>query len=492
MKFFATAEQMRRVDEYCINELGIPSICLMEMAAKSVYDEINLRFSKDKTILIVCGTGNNAADGLALGRLLNSNGYNVSVYLNRITSKSKEFNLQLNIIKNLGIKIIDDVLITFITGDYDIIVDALFGTGLNSDIKDDYKFIVNAINSSGKYIVSIDIPSGINATTGDIMGVAVNADMTVTFGADKIGMNIYPGKNNAGEILLKNIGFPKKVINEVVNTYYTYEDDDVVLKKRDNNTHKGNYGKVLIIAGNHEIFGALYFSAKASYKSGVGIVYTYTHENNKVAINTKLPEAINFTYSNFNEDDLKNLLNKSDVCLIGCGLGTNEISRNIFDYVCENYDKPIVIDADGINLIDNKNIDIISSKRNVILTPHINEMKRLCERLGLKTTLSNMDIAKCFYNTYKINLLLKDSISIFCENEQIYINCSGDSTLAKGGSGDILAGVIAGYIAQGIDIKTATKRAAYVHGKNGKNMGEIFSKSTVLPSEILNNWSNYE
>ena len=490
MKYYATAEQMKRIDHESINNIGIPSLVLMESAALSVFEEINKRFSKDTKFLIVCGSGNNSGDGLALARILFINGYKVDCYLNR-SCGSNEFNIQLEIIKNLGIKCYDDVLITYILQNYNVIVDSIFGIGLNSDIRDDYNFIFNAINISNKFVISIDIPSGINASNGKVMGNAIKADLTVTFGVNKFGLIAHPGNTYAGEVVVKNIGFPDYIIIRNAETFYSLEDSDIKLPLRLNHMHKGNFGTSLIIAGNKDMFGALYFASAACYKTGCGKIYNYTHINNKQSINTLLPEAITYTYQDKIDPVIYELLNNSNVCMIGSGLGLDDISKELFNIVINNYKHPIVIDADGINLIDLDNINLIANK-NVIITPHIGEFKNLCRRLNIDYT-DNLETALTFYNRYNINMILKDYISLIPEEgNKFCLNITGDVTLAKAGSGDLLAGTITSLISQGTNIKDAIKYGSYLHGKLGRNTGKILGKRTVNASDILNNWRLYE
>lgn len=492
MKLLATSDQMKMIDKLTIDNLGIPSLVLMENAATAIFNQIKKRYDKNRKFLIVCGNGNNAGDGLALARILYNNGYNVGCYLNNPHGKSDEFNTQLRIVKNMGIKCIDDVLITFIINDYDVIVDAIFGIGLNADVRDDYKFLINSINASSKSIIAVDIPSGINATTGKVMGVAVKADMTVTFGVGKLGLEIYPGKEYAGEIITEDIGFPNYIVKDVCKEFYNLEKSDMMLPERKDSLNKGSAGKVLIIAGSETYYGSLYFSAKACLRMGAGMVYIYTHSANKTQINSQLPEAIVYTYdSSFYVNVLDRLLNNVDAVLIGPGIGTSDISHEILNYTIKKVSKPLVIDADGINLLDEELLHKINNE-NVMITPHVMEMKRLCDKIGIDSNNSLIDIAKEFAENYKINLILKDCISLIPKDNAIYLNTLGNSALAKGGSGDILAGIVVYLVSRGVEPVDALKSASIVLGTLAETLSKRVDKFSILPSDILNSWSIYE
>lgn len=490
---FATAQQMKEIDNYTINNIGVSSLSLMEVAGYKVYVNIANIVSTNEKILIICGNGNNGADGFVCASWLYNNGYDVTICIINETSKSNEYLCQLNRVNNLGIKIVRFKEIKERIFEYGVIVDAIFGIGLNSILREEIIEIVDIVNKTNAIVISVDVPSGVNVTDGSIMGAAIRAHYTITFGVDKVGHNLYPAKDYVGKVIVEDIGFPDDIVKKFCNTYYTYDEGVALLPNRVRNSHKGTYGKVLIIAGSKDIYGALYFAAKAAYRSGSGIVYVYTHISNKIAINTKLPEAICYFYDDFIDDNiLVNLLENVDACLIGSGIGVSNLSKNILEKVMKNFYNPLVLDADAINLLDK---DIVEKyfKNNMLITPHPIEFKRLINKLGIAEKFDKFRLLLELKRLYNLNIVLKDTVTIIAENENnIYLNTTGNSSLAKGGSGDILAGIIVSYLGQGIEMYEAMRRAVYFHGFVAQKVSYDNDKGNILPSDILDKWRYYE
>lgn len=493
MKRFVTAQQMKEIDDYTINNVGIPSLSLMETAGYKTYMNIAKIVSIDKKILIICGNGNNGADGLVCASWLYNNGYDVTVCIINETSKSNEYLCQLNRVNNLGIKIVRFKEIRDRIFEYGVIVDSIFGIGLNSLLREEIIEIVDIVNKTNAIVISVDVPSGINATDGSIMGRCIKADYTITFGVDKVGHNLYPAKDYVGNVIVEDIGFSKNVIDMFATTYYTYNDGIDLLPHRIKNSHKGSYGKILVVAGSKDIYGALYFAAKAAYRAGSGIVYVYTHISNKIAINANLPEAICYFYDDFIDDNiLVNLLKDVDACLIGSGIGVSNLSKNMLEIVMKNFYNPIVLDADAINLLDKDMVEKYF-KSNMLVTPHPIEFKRLIHKLGIDEKVDKCRLLLELKKLYNLNIVLKDTVTIIAENENnIYLNTTGNSSLAKGGSGDILAGIIASYLGQGIEMYDAMRRAVYFHGFVAQKVSYDNDKGNILPSDILDKWRYYE
>lgn len=543
MRYITDAKEAKQIDNISINEIGIPSLVLMERAALSIveetekiYQEISTNacvkekagelsanaYAKKKTgdsilksencvegsiiknthsgILVVAGMGNNGADGVAAARMFAHDGIKTAVKLvGNIEHASEEMKKQLEIAKNLGISFVTDME----KNEYDIIVDAIFGIGLSREITGEYREIIEKINESSSYIVSVDISSGVNATDGKILGTAVKADMTVTFGNLKRGMLLFPGAAYSGEIKVKDIGFPDKAAESVSPKAYTFEKKDLysMLPQRKMRTNKGSYGKVLVIAGCETMCGACYFSAAAAYRAGCGLVRVLTAKENMQILKTKLPEAIVGSYDEEFEDgidftpkkEVEEAIGWADVIVIGPGLGKSMKAKSLVKRILKVVDKTVIIDADGLNIlaefIENKEQSIDNLGTNFILTPHLKEMSRLA---GETTDEIKNDMPYYATAQAECNIVLKDARTIVGEGKnifdgKIYINTSGNNALATGGSGDVLSGIIAGIAAQDRGMKPAFAAAlgVYVHGLTAEKYNETKSRYSMTASDII-------
>lgn len=275
MERIISGTDMKKVDEYTINEVGIPSLVLMERAAKSVADLIEETTDKNSEVIAIAGTGNNGADGVAVCRMLYIDGYNTCIYImGNIDKATQEFKTQIEIAQKVGIEIKDASRLTRDEMDKKhVIVDSIFGVGLSRNVEGDYKKLIEAINQSKAKVYAVDIPSGLNADTGKVMGVAVKADYTVCFGGLKLGTVLYPGADYCGKLSFDNIGFPDISYKKCETVYKYHTSDDLkLIPKRPNYSNKGTYGKLLVIAGNKDITGAAFLSAKAAFRTGAGLV----------------------------------------------------------------------------------------------------------------------------------------------------------------------------------------------------------------------------
>ncbi|MBQ8413541.1 MAG: NAD(P)H-hydrate epimerase [Lachnospiraceae bacterium] len=295
MKYIVSGEEMSRIDEYTINNVGLPQMVLMERAALEIADFIKSKFSKSVRILVGVESGNNGGDGIATARILKSEGYDIEVYwVDGLGKTSPAFEQQRHIAKKLGVKFIDEI----VDYGYDIVIDGIFGVGLNRTVTGKQAEAINMINDIDAYTIAIDIPSGIDSYTGFVLGSAVRADATITFEHIKIGMLMGIGYEYSGQVVIANIGFPKQAVDFVEPRLYTYEESDIdrLLPFRKSDSHKGSYGKISIIGGRKNMAGAPMFSAEASYRMGCGLVKICTVEENRAIIQTKLPEAMLTTY----------------------------------------------------------------------------------------------------------------------------------------------------------------------------------------------------
>ncbi len=472
-----TSQKMREIDKYCIENLRIPSIVLMENAALKVLK--NLDMHRNNYFVIICGSGNNGGDGLALARHLWVLKKNVDIFLiGEEESLSEDCRVNYNILLNMGINIkfirnigdIDELRNTINRSE--VIVDAIFGTGLSREIKDIYELVISIINISNKYVVAIDIPSGLNANTGEILGVAVKADKTVSFQFYKKGFLKYEAHNLTGEIIIEEIGIPEFVADKFEIRDYIIENEDIKksMFRRDKYSHKGKFGRIAVIAGSKGFAGAAYIATQAAVRSGAGLVTLCCSEVIQQSISSKFIEAMTVSYKD--KEKLNEVLKKSNVIAIGPGMGNGEGTFKIVTDTLKLTQCPLVIDADGINVLKD-NLHLLKDKKEkVILTPHLGEMSRITNIPIEKIEKNRIEIAKQFAKEYGVILLLKGYNTIITNGETTIINTTGNSSMASGGMGDCLTGIIASFIGQGLDPFKAAYIAAYVHGACGDKLSE--------------------
>ncbi len=489
MKRIATRSEMQAIDAYSIHEIGIPGMVLMEKASMALFEEVTKRFDRHSRCLIVVEKGNNGGDGLALGRLLSEQGYPVDIYeIDGIPRASESYQNQKNILEKLEIPVYDELP----EEDYDVIVDGIFGVGLTREVAGIHKEIIYQLNNMQAYRIAVDVPSGVDASTGKVLGTAFQADLTVTFGLLKIGLLLYPGASYAGEVVVKDIGFPKMAVDEVNPGAFTFEPgDEKRIPSRRKDSHKGTYGKVLIVAGTKNMAGAAYLSGKAAYKSGSGLVRIFTREENRVILQTLLPEAILTTYTSLQDGvpALSEAMDWADVIVFGPGMGRGEVTEWFLHLLKENANVPIVIDADGINEIssmENRGEDFLAGfSVPVILTPHMLEMGRLSGHTVAEIKEQRLSLAKDYAKDSGTVLVMKDACTIVTDgDERIYINSNGNSGMATGGSGDVLTGIIAGMLAAGMEPFEAASMAVFLHGRCGDEAAKALGETSMTAGDL--------
>lgn len=484
MIYLPTGEQMRRADLYTIEEIGVPSMVLMERAALEVVrcmEEEQLDFRK---VLVVCGSGNNGGDGYAIARLLHLKGHDVTIFFAGNSQKRSEENAQqAKIAAHYEIPVITNLD----TEEYSVIIDALFGTGLKREITGHYREILCSVNQMTGEKVAVDLPSGIHDTTGAQMGIAFCADLTVAIAFPKRGLFLQEGNVCAGKILTGDIGISSETFSEGTVTF-GYEKQDLFLgfPKRKKNSHKGSYGKVLMIAGSKGMSGAAYLSAKAAYVVGAGLVQIYTHEENRVILQQLLPEAIITTYDTFDSEQLEKLIQWADLIGIGCGLGKSDTAERVMQYTLKRALVPCVVDADGINILSKHMEWIEVTNALIVLTPHMKEMSRMLQCSVKELIEQRMERLHAFVERYKVVCVLKDARTLVAkEHRNTYLNLSGNAAMAKAGSGDVLAGVIVGILAQQCEPYTSACLGVFLHGLAGDMARDKKGAYSVLASDLV-------
>lgn len=490
MKRIATRNEMQAIDAYSIHEIGIPGMVLMEKASMALYEEVTKRFQNCSRCLIVVEKGNNGGDGLALGRLLSEAGYPVDIYeIGGIKNASDSYLEQKNILDRMDIPVYDELP----DEEYDVIIDGIFGVGLTREVAGIQKDVIETLNKKKSYRIAVDVPSGVDASTGRVLGTAFKADLTVTFGLLKIGLLLYPGAAFAGEVILKEIGFPKMAVDEVNPEAFTYEDGDCsLIPYRNPDSHKGTYGRVLVVAGTKNMAGAAFLSGKAAYKCGSGLVRVFTKEENRTILQTLLPEAILTTYTGLNDGipALSEAMEWADVIVFGPGMGRGEVTEWFLHLVRDNAKVPVVIDADGLNeisVMDQRGGDFLSGfSVPVILTPHLLEMSRLSGYTVEEIKHDRISIAREYAKENKIILVLKDSRTIITDGtKRLYLNSNGNSGMATGGSGDVLTGILGGMLASGMSPFEAASMAVFLHGRSGDEAAKELGEASVLAGDII-------
>lgn len=497
MKYVVNAAQMKAIDDYSTQKMGIPSLVLMEKAAMAVVETMLKTITKADKILVVCGIGNNGGDGIAVARILSHLGYQVNILLLGKEDKSTEqTKVQLNIARNIGVNIFNQLEIN----EYNIIVDAIFGIGLSKDIAGEYAVIINQINHLQNKVYSIDIPSGIRADDGKVLNTAIKADETITFGLLKLGHLLYPGSEYVGIVTLSDIGFPKEALLQAHPEHLIYDSQDLCrLPIRHAYSNKGTYGKALIIAGSKDISGACFLSAKAAYRTGAGIVKVITASENKNMIQTLIPEALIYTYDDISEQNNNTIIDEikeATSIVIGPGIGMSNMAKQLLHLVLEYSKVPTIIDADAINLLAKeqkcksmKKDDDLGENVNLpshfILTPHLKEMSRLINLPVHEIADNILQVATWATKKKQYTLVLKDARTLVTSHGQIYINTSGNNGMATGGTGDILTGIIAGLLAQGMPIYEATTIGVYLHGLAGDYALKEKGLYSLIASDII-------
>lgn len=469
MQLWVNAAQMKAADQYTIQKLEVPSLELMEHAAQACVQVLEDEKVDLSHVCVVCGSGNNGGDGFAIARILQNNRYSVETFcVGNPEHYTEETQEQMHRLQECGGKITYGMPQE---DSYSVIIDAVFGVGLSRKVEGRYRQVIEQMNRMRGIKFAVDIPSGLSATTGCILGCAFKADYTVTFQLKKIGLELSQGRTMAGRVIVPDIGISTDSICEDQEIVRTAGKDIYrkMLPDRPEDSNKGTYGRLLVIAGSKGMAGAAYLNAHAAYMTGAGLVRIYTSSDNREILQTLLPEAIITTYEEYNKEELLSLLTWADSVCIGSGLGMSRLSEKILKTVIEYVKVPCLIDADGLNLLaENKNYLNQMAERRFVITPHMKEMSRLTGTPVEELKADRIQILKDFISRYRITCVLKDSRTLIASEEKgIRMNLTGNSAMAKAGSGDVLAGVISGWMVQEKEAEDAAELGTYIHGLSG-------------------------
>ncbi len=488
MEYILSAEEKKQADENTTGNMYLSAPVLMERAALKVYDIISERGYTGKYTCIVCGPGNNGGDGLALARLLAEKGHIADICMpggpEKMSIDEKNQYMAL-------LALCPDISITDYVPDkdYSLVIDALFGISLNRNPEGKYLqaiMAMNGLHDKGAKIISMDIPSGVNASNAKVMGMAVCADITVAFAFKCIGNVLYPGAALNNEVIRADIGITEKSLTSAPSVS-ALSKEDIALPERIRYSNKGTFGKVLLLAGSEKMSGAAVLSANAAFKTGCGMVRVHTAAMNREILQETVPEAIVNVYTT---DDplqgIKECFDWCDVAAVGPGLSKSDQARAIVRYVFENSPVPIVADADALNIISDDPEMLSGLGRDIIITPHVGEMARLT---GLGTSdISDhlLETALDFAAGYKVICVLKDARTVIADpSGRACINLNGNSGMATAGSGDVLTGITASLMAQGLNPYDAACMATAIHGRAGDTAAKELGEAGVMARDII-------
>lgn len=508
-----TAAEMRQIDRDTIEGIGIPGIVLMETAGSAIVGAIKQHYPTVQRIGILVGKGNNGGDGLVIARQLAHTGHDVHIFLvSPVDSFTGEAALNLQIVKNLGLRIEEIVsdakpdserstALNGIVG-CELLIDAIFGTGLRGAVRDPIATIIDTINRCSTPILSVDLPSGLDADTGNPLGTCVQADRTVTIGLPKRGLLVYPGAELAGALEVVDIGFPKQVINSQdskINRTTAVEASEWI-PQRPSASHKGTYGRVLVVAGSTGMTGAAALASEAALRAGAGLVTLAIPKSLNPILEGLLPEVMTLPLSETEAGSLSvaaaaailEFAEKTkSVLAIGPGISQHpDTVALVHQLARENQGHKLggrmVIDADGLNAIA-QNREIMSFlDRETVLTPHPGEMARLTNTSVSILEEDRIRTAQTYASEHGVTLVFKGAPTVIsAANGDVWINSTGNPGMGTGGMGDVLTGIIAGLMAQGLSGERAAALAVYIHGLAGDTVSERLGMHGLIASDVL-------
>lgn len=485
--------QMRELERIAIEDYKIPSLLLMENAATGFLHALQQEVGSiaNRKIHVVCGKGNNGGDGLAIARMAHNIGAEVFVTLLFDEKEATgDVKTNLEIIKQMQLPFVPIENVSCC----DIIVEAIFGTGFHGEPTGTARTAIDLINQSSAYVASVDIPGGVQADTGYAANVSVYADLCVTFSLAKLGHFLYPGGAHYKKLIKTDISIPRQVINDYDSGYDVIDNTKrALIPARDNNSHKGSYGKALAFVGSEGMSGAAILSACAILKSGAGMVTAAIPETIANICASYCPSVMTYPLPTKNgilqkntADILLEKLKTQDVLLMGCGLGCSKIVKDAVLQLLEETQKPVVLDADGINLLAQSPKTLKNKKCNLILTPHVAEFARLTQKSISDIKENAIALARSFATEHKVTLVLKDAVTIVADEAgRISLTPGGNSGMATAGSGDVLAGIITGLLAQGATPHNAAVCGVHLHAVAGAIAREKHGEYGMTSEEIL-------
>jgi len=491
----ATREIVREIDRVSIEEFGIPGLILMENAGRAVANVVLQEFPQAKSVAIFAGGGNNGGDGFAVARHLLGEGLDVITY---VLSDAKKYRgdalTNFQSLRRIGGRLVE------LKGNFskyrqaDVIIDAIFGTGLDREVEGFYREAIEFINTQQVPRIAVDLPSGLDANTGFPLGLSVKADVTVTFALPKLGLAIYPGAEYAGRVYVVDITTPPFLGKDIPYELVTYDTVKKILKPRKPNTHKGIFGHLFVLSGSPGKTGAATLVGLGALRAGTGLVTVGVPNSLNSIMEQKLTEAMTEPLpetkdSTFGKESVKVALkimsSRKNALAIGPGISTTEDTAHFFYEILKKSTLPTVVDADGIILVA-QNLSILKRlKVPIILTPHPGEMSRLIGRTSDDVQKNRVGVARDFSTMYNAYTVLKGARTVISTPEgNVFINPTGNPGMASGGMGDVLSGVIAGFLAQGYSPVDACVLGVFSHGLAGDMAAQKKGEAGIIASDV--------
>jgi NAD(P)H-hydrate epimerase len=505
--YVLTREEMYALDKYTNEKAGIPGRELMEKAGKGcamfIRDEIfrgNINRERGNInrenfrIALFCGSGNNGGDGFVIARYLNEWQFKPVVFMMGRTDKmSPETHENYLICKKNAIEIISIENTDFCLNGFHLVVDAIFGIGLQGSIQGWQAEVINKINNSNLQVIAIDIASGIDANTGNA-DVAIEADFTLTMAGYKFGHFWGKGREFSGETLVIDIGIPEQAYVSLPPQARLITDENVIFPSRSRFFHKGDYGKIGIIAGSPGYSGSAILAAKAALRAGAGMITLFHPAGMETIFESQLIEVMTTPLPENPESNIQFQvkLHSMDALLIGPGIGRSDYMRNLIKMIINNWHKPLVIDADALNIISANPSFQKNIKDNWILTPHLGEFARLTQKSISDIQSNPLQSLQEYRSQNPCNVLLKSSTKILSSEKGFWIDVSGNDGLATGGSGDVLAGIIVSFLGQKLPPAQAAISASYLMGETAERLSDIRKTAAIIPSDIIENIFKYK
>ncbi len=500
-----TGAQMREADRRTIEEVGIPSAVLMENAGRQVVAAMVSAFEDldAMRVAVLCGRGNNGGDGFVAARVLAARGVDVGIYLvGRADEVAGDARTNLTILRNLGLDVVEvgDVPAWELHGTdvlgADVVVDALFGTGLRSPLDGLVETIVDDLNSSSRPVVSIDLPSGLSADTADVIGPSVDATLTVALGAPKLPLVLPPAEIRAGMMVVADIGIPEAVIESVDGPRVDVLTRPLMrelIEPRSPESHKGDYGRLLIVAGSPGKTGAAALAALAALRSGAGLVTVAAPASSVPGIaahgaefmTMALPEAGDGTIAEAAIEPL--LAFDADVIAVGPGLGRSRSASRVVHALVAQSGVPLVLDADALYAFAGESDQLVGREGlDVIVTPHAGEMARLIGRTSDEVQARRLDMAREFAVSHRVHVILKGHRTIVASPDgRTSINPTGNAGMASAGAGDVLTGMVSAWLGQLLDADAAVRLAVFLHGLAGDLAEADEGEVALIAGDIL-------
>ncbi len=498
-----TAEEMRRLDRKTIEECGLPGVVLMENAGRGAAVLTREHFGElaGRKVAVLCGRGNNGGDGFVMARIFHGWGALVRVFLLGQREQVRgDARINLEVALKMGLELVeidqDERLDRLDLAGVELVVDAILGTGLNSEVRGLYRSVIENLNRSNLPVVAVDIPSGLDSDSGRILGAAVRADLTVTFGLPKIGLMLPPGEGLVGRLKVVDIGIPPHVLAEAAPDRELVLEETLagLLAHRANDGHKGRYGHVLVVAGSTGKTGAAALASLAAARTGAGLVTLAGPASLNPVLEAKVTEVMTEPLPEsdpgyLDEEALNRVLELAggkSVLALGPGITDRKGSRRLVRALVEQAELPMVIDADGLNSLAAETAVLKKARREIVLTPHPGEMARLTGLTTEQIQADRLGAASSFAAEHGVIVVLKGYRTVIAAPDgRLFLNTTGGPHMASGGMGDVLTGMVAGLIAQGLTPLDAARLGVFVHGLAADKAAAAKGPVGILASDLL-------